>query len=372
MEQAVNEAWAQAQPDAALAEAMTAPNAPWARNTAWAAIETLADGDPRRQLEALGHLPASRLRAELCESAVTALARFAALAPELTLRVADTMLVSKVLSAAAKRDGAAALAAADALPEELHGQARGAALVGWAYEHPVAALEWAVAHGVDVSEAKTVEYVGDDGTRYYSLLRAAFQSDREKTLAWVRAQPKSSERDTMLDGGIWSGTTERKIELFNEFTPVGKAAAAWRMVQSSFQNGTGRIAVGQSAACGRGAAGSDSGAHRPSGQQRSREHRHARRCLARRRGSRCGAEGHGVVLYAQRPASRARFCPSRGRLRRPRILARISSGIVAAQGRSRCPRVGRQRAGAFRGAKARAPSPARRSVSRARTARRCD
>lgn len=282
VDQAVNEAWAQAQPNAALAEAMTAPNAPWARNSAWAAFETLADGDRRRQLDALGHLPVSSLRASLCESAITALAaadsaaaesflgllteprertrvqteilaklaerdapaalaRFAALAPGLTPGIASTMLAAKVLSAAAKQDGAAALAAAEGLPEELRGQAYGAALVGWADKDPVAALEWAVAHGVDVGEAKAMQQFDDDRTMYNPLLNAAFHSDREKTLAWVRAQPRSSERDTMLNAGIWSDTAEQKIEIFNEITPAGQATAAAEMVGSSFNNGTGNM-----------------------------------------------------------------------------------------------------------------------------------
>ena len=111
----------------------------------------------------------------------------------------------------------------------------------WAQAQPDAALEWAVAHGVDVGEAKSMLYVGDDGTRYYPLLSTAFQSDRAKTLAWARAQPRSPERDTLLSEGIWGGTTEQNIEVFNELTPAGQAAAAARMMPSSFQNDTGRM-----------------------------------------------------------------------------------------------------------------------------------
>ena len=70
----VAQAWAQALPDSALAEALATPDAAWAQSTAWAAIHALAEGDPARQLATLARLPASRLRAEMCERALEALA----------------------------------------------------------------------------------------------------------------------------------------------------------------------------------------------------------------------------------------------------------------------------------------------------------
>ena len=185
----------------------------------------------------------TEILAKLAErDAPAALARFAALAPGLTPGTASTMLAAKVLSAAAKQDGAAALAAADGLPEELRGQAYGAALVGWADKDPVAALEWAVAHEIDVSEAKAILQFNDTGSFMFNpLLNAAFQSEWEKALVWVRAQPRSSERDTMLNAGIWSGSAEQKVEIFNELTPAGQATAAAEMVESSSRNGTGSM-----------------------------------------------------------------------------------------------------------------------------------
>ena len=43
-------------PDQALAEAMGSPNSQWARNMAWYAIRSVAEGDPLRQLEMLAGL----------------------------------------------------------------------------------------------------------------------------------------------------------------------------------------------------------------------------------------------------------------------------------------------------------------------------
>src|SRR5438132_1391240 len=61
LDSAVSLAWAQAMPDTALAQAMAAPGAPWAEAISWAAMNTLAGGDPARRLEALAGLPANRL-----------------------------------------------------------------------------------------------------------------------------------------------------------------------------------------------------------------------------------------------------------------------------------------------------------------------
>ena len=274
---AVNAAWAQAQPEAALAEAMAAPDAPWAEATASAAIGSLAEGDPARQLGVLAHLPGSRMRDAMCENAIrslaekdtaaaeaglellteprqrarvqseilgklaerdatAALARLAALAPDLTPGTEGTRLVSAVLRAAAKKDPAAALAAVDGVPEELRTQALGAALVGWAGEHPVDALTWAAANGVDVAEAKATVFFGDGFGGSNSLLETAFENDHAKTLAWLRAQPVSAARDEMLRDGLSRGTTEERLEIYVDLTPAGRAGATEYVVRSLYQD----------------------------------------------------------------------------------------------------------------------------------------
>lgn len=272
---AVNTAWAQAQPEATLAEAMATPDAPWARDTARAALQSLAERHPARQLEALARWPASRLRDGLCETAINslaekdsaaaeaslallseprdrarlraeilsqlaerdpaaALARFTALAPDLTPGTSDNLLISRVLSAAAKEDPAAALAAAEALPEELRTTGFGAALVGWAAAHPVDALSWAAAHGIDVAEAKaTMQFFPNfSGFAYEPLMSAALRSDRAKTLAWMRTQPASPERDAMFRAGVGNGTVEQQMELYAELTPRARTDAAGQVFDS--------------------------------------------------------------------------------------------------------------------------------------------
>jgi hypothetical protein len=150
--------------------------------------------------------------------------------------------VTAVLRAAAKQDAAAALAAVDGLPEGVQTVALGSALVGWAGEHPEEALTWAAANGVELSEAKAFRFHGDfDGVSWNSLLGTAFDSDPAKTLAWIRTQPASPERDSMLREGIWRGTAEEKLQIYAELTPKGQAAAVGELVEQSFRNGEGQM-----------------------------------------------------------------------------------------------------------------------------------
>ena len=284
LDRAVCAAWAGALPERALEEAMSKPDSQWAREMAHSAIASLAEGDPMRQLEALTRLPASRLRSELCETAIKALAekdsaaaeerlelltdprqrarvqseilgklaerdpaaglaRLAAVASDLTRGTDGIRLVNAVLRQAAKKDAAAALSTVDELPEELRTQALGAALVGWAGENPIDALTWAAANGVNLSEAKAFTFHGDyGGGGWNSVLSVAFESDRTKTLAWLRTQPASPERDLMLREGIWGyGTFDDRIQIFAELTPQGQADAAWNVVQSSQRIDAGQI-----------------------------------------------------------------------------------------------------------------------------------
>lgn len=74
IELAVTQAWARVAPEEALAEAMTNPDAGWAGKLAGYALSSLSDGDPARQLETLARMPESRLREDLCVTAIKALA----------------------------------------------------------------------------------------------------------------------------------------------------------------------------------------------------------------------------------------------------------------------------------------------------------
>ena len=260
-------AWAQAMPEAVLAEAAHAPDSAWASENAWAAIQTLGEGDPARQLAVLAGQPASRLQTTLAawvirvlsekdpaaaEAALAlltdprqranmqveilakltahdpaaGLARLAALAPGLAPGAASTRLVGAILGAVAARDAAAALRAIDGLPEELRPQARSSVLVGWAGEHPLAALEWTKASGLEPSDVNALAYFGVNDFGWNSLVGTALERDRAGTLAWMRAQPGSPQRDAMLGAALQRGSSAplaQRLEVFAALSPEGQA-----------------------------------------------------------------------------------------------------------------------------------------------------
>jgi hypothetical protein len=274
-EEAVCHAWARVMPKPVLAEAMSSPDSYAAESVARIALQSLAQDDPARQLEILERFPSSRLRAQMCESAIHALAekdsaaaearlnllpdrrrrasvlseileqdlvklaerdpaagfaRIAAIAPELKSGWDSTHLVEAVLRAAAKHNPATALAAIDQLPEDLQKSALGSVLKAWAEKNLVDALTWAAGSGM----------VGKSGAvGWNSLLDAAFKSDPAKTFDWVRANATSSERDSMLSQGIWNATPEVGLQIYAELTPKNQAAVVRNLVDLLFKNGAG-------------------------------------------------------------------------------------------------------------------------------------
>lgn len=276
VDQAVYAAWTQAQPEAALAEAVAAPDASWAHSTVFNALAVLARGDPKAKLALLADLPAGRLRDAVSQHEIrslaetdsaaaeagiallteprlrarmqaevlgklaardpaAALARLAAAAPGLTGGREGVRLVTAVLKAAATQDPAAALAAVGDLPEDLQTQGRGAALVGWAEKQPSAALEWAAAHGVDVAGTRAmVDHGSEEFLGWNSLVGIALEKDRVATLAWLRTQPASVVRDGMLREALWRGTGEERLAAYAELTPVGRAGAIGSVVEAIY------------------------------------------------------------------------------------------------------------------------------------------
>jgi hypothetical protein len=273
----VSRTWAELVPEETLTEAMASPDTRWARDLASVALSSLADGEDARKLEKLSLFPDGRLRGELCASAIRALAekdyaaaeshlglltdprmrarmqaeilgvlakrdpssglaRLTEMAPNLPAGLDGIRLVTEVLSAASKKDPEASLAAVDNLPSSLRSQALGSVLVGWADEHPIDALKWSAAHGMDPSEAKRFSFSdGAVSMSWRTLLMVAFDRDNEKTLDWIRTQPASAQRDSMLSNGLWNGTLEQKLQCYDELTPAGQADEAGQLVRFSLR-----------------------------------------------------------------------------------------------------------------------------------------
>ena len=257
------DAWARARPDLALAMAMTAPNSSWSKWLGPIGLAFTAGGDANKQLEILRRMDPNPLKARLSEQVLgslgakdyataeanldlitdpkdrarvqcdmlsslaqrdpaAALARVTELAPELGSEMRGIRLVSAVMSRAAAKDPEATLKAVDSLPEELRTPALGAALVGWVDKNPKDALDWIGRNGVDPAEMKRVNLSDFGGVSWNTPLMAAFDHNREQTMAWLREQPPSGERDAMLATGLWGGSFDQRLEIFAELTPEAR------------------------------------------------------------------------------------------------------------------------------------------------------
>lgn len=285
IELAVVRAWAQAMPEAALAEAIRSSKTHWAAEMARIAMETLAGDDPARQFDVLARLPAGRLRNGLCESALHALAEKDSVAAEARLNLISdpwkrdsvhndilqqlarrdptaalarlvelgssvpknlhgTKMVAGVMESAGKDNFTAALTAVEHLPEELRSSALDSALVGWGRTDPIAAMDWAASQGMDIAQIKSSVHFSPDGfASWTTLLLSAYYTDYGKTLDWVRAQPGSPTRDEMLASGIWSGNPEQKMAIYAALSPQAQAQEAARMVDSMEKDDPRRVAA---------------------------------------------------------------------------------------------------------------------------------
>jgi hypothetical protein len=273
VESAIVDAWAEALPESALAEVAANPNAWWAWTTAQSSLDALSNGDPAKKLAELLKLPEGRLRDRLCGDAFRALAakdyaaaedqlnaisdprkrsrlqadilgklaekdaaaavdRMIDLASDLAPGLPGLQLVNKVMRAVAKQNPSDALAAVERLPEELRSQAQGAALIGWASQNPIDALDWALANDVNVRDTKAFAFFGDGegGGGWNTLISAAVESDREKTLAWIRSQAPSTERDTYLLSCIWNASPEQRLAIYADLAPESRKSAIGNVI----------------------------------------------------------------------------------------------------------------------------------------------
>jgi len=275
-DRSILEAWALARPELVLAAIGHTPNGNWDW-LAGIALDATTQGGPAKKLEILSAMPATSLRGSLCEQALrelgkkdsaaaeahlnlltdvpqrerlqcaiiaglaerdpaAALARVPDIAAEFGSGARSVQLVSEAFSKAAAKDPRAALAAAVGLPEELKLAASGAALVGWMEKSPREALDWARKNGFDLTNARASVSFGENGdSSWRPAMATAFDKDREGTLAWLREQPATPERDAMLADGIWSGSFEQRMAIYAELTPEGGAENIGRVISGGYK-----------------------------------------------------------------------------------------------------------------------------------------
>lgn len=273
-EETVHSAWAAVRPSDALAEAFARPYSLYAESAAFEALGLIGKGDPSIQLQALQAMPPGKLRTELCEKTIKALAttdidaamaalsllpgqkdrlearseilgelakhdpsaainQLLAAVPDLSQGIPAIQLINTVLKEAASHDPEAVLGAINQLPPELQHRATAAALMGWAGQDPVAALNWAVENGLDVTDIKfPANYNG--GSAWQTLISTAAQADRSKVIAWLTAQPASPQLEKLMEPLIFMSSLADANLLLPHLSPQAQAQAMTNYVPTLF------------------------------------------------------------------------------------------------------------------------------------------
>ena len=268
-------AWAGADPERALAEALKSPLRGSSRWLAMHAAEALAGENPAAQIAQLAALPAGPLREQALaegfagmgeegpasaygqlallapgpdfertrseiltiwasKDPAAALAQVRASLPDLPPGLSGASLVNRIVLNAGRKDARLALEWAVDLPESLRSDATTAALLAWAPKEPIAALDWARAHGVPL-DARTQGASDDYGSFEAGLLGAALRGDdSEKVLAWLRKLPADEDRGRLLAEAIRARPNAAGRALLGEL-PLAEQIATVQAFAYSFE-----------------------------------------------------------------------------------------------------------------------------------------
>jgi hypothetical protein len=278
-------AWAKADPRAALDYARLHVRTGLAIELLRAAMEGWADQDTSQRLAVLLDFPAGKARAAGLESFLSNWAKrdpAAALSAARTLGVADgrDKAIAGVLQNWAERDAASAFAQYRALglsdPTLLSSVLRSGAAANpaqavewlaqldaaqfargaseivekWAERDPVAALGWALDHGVSLAASVERTY----GVAHNSLGRTnwvsanrldpfgtALEKQPAATLAWVRSLPAGEDRDRFMElAAKQSKDLDQTLALFSEL-PADAAARIANRIGSSYHSDPQRV-----------------------------------------------------------------------------------------------------------------------------------
>jgi hypothetical protein len=114
-----------------------------------------------------------------------ALHQLTAILPDLDAIVSGNQLVTRVAERVAAKDLPLVLDWLGRIPEEFRGPTAIATASHWAKRDPVAALEWCLAHGVEVGRGQQDQ----SGNRDPGVLGSAMSIDPAKTVDWLEALP---------------------------------------------------------------------------------------------------------------------------------------------------------------------------------------
>ena len=115
----------------------------------------------------------------------------------------------------------------------------------WASRDPKAALAWAHAHGLSITERSSDRTAksGDEltwnsgiGVFWSSPLEQAMRADSAATAAWLRSLPAGAERDALIQHAVQASRGPQSLELFAQLPPERQAGVAASVISAAFQN----------------------------------------------------------------------------------------------------------------------------------------
>jgi hypothetical protein len=124
--------------------------------------------------------------------------------------------------------------------------AAGPALVSmWARKDPAAAFDWALAHGISITELTPAKWEDDvPGVTWSGLmsgrssrpLQSAWAQNPDATLAWLRSVPSGPERDSVAAASVKVAQTSASLlAIYGLLSPAQQTEAAPRVMAGLYQ-----------------------------------------------------------------------------------------------------------------------------------------
>jgi hypothetical protein len=148
-----------------------------------------------------------------------AISRLQRMIPNLDTTLVGNGFVSDFTRELAGKDVTMAREFVENLPEEFQFYPMVAVGGAWAKTDPIAALDWALANGIDVTQW----YRTESGGSALSVMLAAMTTDKSKAVDWLLSLPKGNQRDTWLQNMLVQDRVKLDAEttraIFDQLSP---------------------------------------------------------------------------------------------------------------------------------------------------------
>lgn len=278
--------WAQANPDAAIEEALARPDDYRSTPLLAEAIKKLAGADPGAQVGKLRTVPKGNLRDNVLDRVLrewaktdpaaafaaladisrgptyeatrravmaewashdpaAALAQLGAILPTLQAGVLGNELVTEIARRAGGKDPRLMLDWLSGIPAEFRTAPAIAAARVWAAKEPALALDWCLENGIDVARGSRMGF----NVSLAGVLGEALTAQPAATIEWLEARPAGPDRDRLLEraleDSLWRVPKEQlfgdesafAMRLFNELPDESQVRTASALGQKRAQQG---------------------------------------------------------------------------------------------------------------------------------------